>query len=82
MALACESTVLINLSDGDLNRCVVLGLDDSVGCAALSWDVAVEEEGQFQLDLFTVIAAVALMALGLRTDQRVLPYRSPYWQCF
>lgn len=43
LALACESTVLINLSDGDLDRGVILGLDDAVGCAALAWDVAARE---------------------------------------
>jgi hypothetical protein len=41
LALACESTVLVNLSYGDLDRCVILGLDDAVGCAALAGDVAV-----------------------------------------
>jgi hypothetical protein len=39
LALACESTVLINLSHGDLDGCVVLGLDDAVGGAALAGDV-------------------------------------------
>jgi hypothetical protein len=43
LALTSESTVLIDLSNGDLDGCVILGLDDSVGSAALSWDVAVEE---------------------------------------
>jgi hypothetical protein len=42
LALACESTVLINLSDGDLNRSVVLGFDDSVGCAAFARNITVE----------------------------------------
>jgi len=42
LALSCESAVLVNLSDGDLDRCVVLGLDDSVGCAAFARDVTVE----------------------------------------
>jgi hypothetical protein len=42
LALSRESTVLIDLSDGDLDRCVVLGLDDSVGCAAFARDVTVE----------------------------------------
>jgi hypothetical protein len=39
LALACESTVLINLSHGDLDGCVVLSLDDAVGGAALAGDV-------------------------------------------
>jgi hypothetical protein len=39
LALACVSAVLVNLADGDLDRCVVLGLDDAVGGAALAGDV-------------------------------------------
>jgi hypothetical protein len=46
LALACESTILIHLSDGDLDRCVVLGLDDSVGCAAFARDVTVKFHDQ------------------------------------
>lgn len=42
LALTGEATRLIDLSNGDLNGCVVLGLDNSVGSAALSWDVAVD----------------------------------------
>jgi hypothetical protein len=41
LVLARKSAVLINLCYGDLNRCVVLGLDNAVGCAALAGDVAV-----------------------------------------
>lgn len=41
MVLAGISAVLVDLCDGDLHRGVVLGLDDSVGGRALSWDVAV-----------------------------------------
>ena len=37
--LAGVSAVLVDLCDGDLDRSVVLGLDDTVGCAALAWDV-------------------------------------------
>jgi hypothetical protein len=48
LALACESTVLIHLSDGDLDRCVVLGLNDSVGCAAFARDVTVKIQDQLQ----------------------------------
>jgi len=40
LTLASESAILIDLSHGDLDGCVVLSLDDSVGSAALSWDVA------------------------------------------
>lgn len=41
LVLARQSTVLVNLCDGDLDGCVVLGLDDAVGSAALAGDVAV-----------------------------------------
>jgi len=44
LALACESTILINLADGDLNGCVVLCLNNAVGCAAFAGDVAVKIE--------------------------------------
>jgi hypothetical protein len=61
LGLACESSTLINLSDGDLNRCVVLGLDDAVGCAALAGDVAEEiQEKSASTFLTKVISAVAL----------------------
>jgi hypothetical protein len=42
LALACESAVLVNLSNGDLDGCVVLGLDNAVGGAALAGDVTVK----------------------------------------
>jgi hypothetical protein len=42
LVLAGVSAVLIDLSNGDLDGSVVLGLDDAVGCAALAWDEAVE----------------------------------------
>lgn len=35
------ASVLVNLADGDLDRGVVLGLDDAVGGAALAWDQTV-----------------------------------------
>lgn len=42
MVLALDGTaVLVNLGDGDLNRSVVLGLDDAVGGRALAGDVTV-----------------------------------------
>lgn len=43
MALSSESTVLIDLSYRYLNGSMVLRLDDSVGSAALSWDIAGDE---------------------------------------
>ncbi|KAI6769520.1 hypothetical protein HG530_004149 [Fusarium avenaceum] len=40
VVLALDSTaVLVNLGDGDLDRAVILGLDDAVGGAALAGDV-------------------------------------------
>jgi hypothetical protein len=41
LVLAGVSAVLVDLADGNLDRGVVLGLDDAVGGAALAWDVAV-----------------------------------------
>jgi hypothetical protein len=45
LVLAGVSAVLVDLADGDLDGCVVLGLDDAVGGAALAWDVAVRNSG-------------------------------------
>jgi hypothetical protein len=42
LALACESAVLVNLSNRYLDGCVVLGLDNAVGGAALAGDVTVK----------------------------------------
>lgn len=40
VVLALDGTaVLVNLGDGDLDRAVILGLDDAVGGAALAGDV-------------------------------------------
>jgi hypothetical protein len=39
LGLASESAVLVDLGDADLDRAVVLGLDDAVGGAALAGDV-------------------------------------------
>jgi hypothetical protein len=42
VVLALDGTaVLVNLGDGDLDRAVILGLDDAVGGAALAGDVKV-----------------------------------------
>jgi hypothetical protein len=78
LALACESTVLINLSDGDLDRCVVLGLDDAVGGAALAGDIT-EDEVSFNC-ISPRDFCGAYLLLGLPTGQRVLPCRSPCWR--
>lgn len=68
MALACESTVLVNLSDGDLDGCVVLGLDDAVGGAALAGDVTEEIEDQ--------LARVSMGDFCGRTEPLRFTYRS------
>lgn len=44
LGLASESAVLVDLGDADLNRAVVLGLDDAVGGAALAGDVTARFE--------------------------------------
>lgn len=41
LVLASCAAGLVDLSDGDLHRAVVVGLDDAVGCAALAGDVPV-----------------------------------------
>lgn len=38
-----QSAVLVNVTDGNLDRGVVLGLDDSASGSALSWHVEVDE---------------------------------------
>lgn len=44
MVLALDlSAALVNLGDRDLYGSVVLGLDDAVGCTALSGDVTGQE---------------------------------------
>lgn len=42
LVLAGSASVLVNLCDGDLDGSVVLGLDDTVGGAALTWNVTEE----------------------------------------
>lgn len=37
------TAVLVDLGDRDLDGCVVLGFDDTVGGRALAWDVEVDE---------------------------------------
>ncbi|MBY8978612.1 hypothetical protein KHP62_22695, partial [Rhodobacteraceae bacterium NNCM2] len=43
LVLAGSASVLVNLCDGDLDGSVVLGLDDTVGGAALTWNVKINE---------------------------------------
>jgi hypothetical protein len=44
VVLASIAAVLVDFGDGDLDRGVVLGLDDAVGSGALAGDVAMREE--------------------------------------
>jgi hypothetical protein len=44
LVLASVTAVLVNLGDRDLDRAVVLGLDDAVGRAALAGDVPAQEK--------------------------------------
>jgi hypothetical protein len=44
LVLASVTAVLVNLGDGDLDRAVVLGLDDAVGRAALAGDVPAQRK--------------------------------------
>lgn len=43
-----SAAVLVDLGNGDLNRAVVLGLDDAVGSAALARDVAGSTQSAFR----------------------------------
>jgi hypothetical protein len=82
LALPGQTAVLIDLSDRNLDRRVVLGLNDAVGCAALSWDVAMESRVSTSprrlLHSFDNKSQFWLS----HTDRRVLPYRSPFWRIF
>ena len=42
VVLARVAAVLVDVGNRDLHRCVVLGLDDAVGGAALAGDVAIQ----------------------------------------
>lgn len=49
------TTVLVDLGDGDLDRAVILGLDDAVGRAALAGDVAINRSRNIST-CYTVVA--------------------------
>ena len=63
LSLAGESAVLVDLGDGDLNRAVVLGLDDAVGCAALAGDVTARSRDVSRL--WSVSACLVCVCLFL-----------------
>jgi hypothetical protein len=81
LTFACEPTVLVNLSDGDLDGRVILGLDYAVGGTALARDVAKKMVRiSFNSYLLEGHCIVAFRALEGRTGRRVHPYRSPSWR--
>ena len=82
LALSVESSVLIDLSDCNLDRCVILGLDDSVGCAAFTGDVTRGQLISFQFHIPRPSCVASRGDFGERTGQRFLPCRSPFWRFF
>ena len=71
LVLAGCAAVVVDLCDGDLHRAVVVGLDDTVGCAALAGDVPIQLvfHGQdLQMGGFN----------SIRTSPRSLHVRSPF----
>lgn len=52
MVLAGVAAVLVNLANVDLDRGVVLGLNDAVGRRALAGDVTVEWRGMLDMMFF------------------------------
>jgi hypothetical protein len=84
LALACESAILINLANRDLDRCVVLGLDNAVGGAALAGDVTVKTI-EISFNSYSSRGISSQWDFGLwngRTGRRVLPCRFPSWRFF
>lgn len=73
VVLAGVAAVLVNLADGELNRGVVVGLDDAVGGAALARDVAGKKELVLVLDLpnlqFVLVQVHQYPALGCSRKQ-------------
>lgn len=65
MVLALDGTaVLVNLGDGDLDGSVVLGLDDTVGGAALAGDVAIQTHELASRLVTLVFSHPSLLRLG------------------
>lgn len=81
MVLACVAAVLVDFSDGDLDRRVVFGFDDAVGCGAFAGNVALRVLAGAGLGVFLdgggrEWGREGRLYMGL-TDQRALPCRSP-----
>lgn len=75
VVLAGDSTaVLVDLGNGDLDRAVVLGLDDAVGSAALARDVAGRES-------ISISAFLRRGRVKVLTGRRSRHGRSPFWLC-
>lgn len=67
VVLALDGTaVLVNLGDGDLDRAVILGLDDAVGGAALAGDVTGD----------AVSVSLSFLRKSLNPISKVRSYRS------
>lgn len=56
LVLAGVAAVLVDLADAELDRCVVLGLDDAAGGAALAGDV------DYEHTVSTAVCAIASIA--------------------
>lgn len=66
VVLAGDSTAgLVHLGDGDLNRSVVLGLDDAVGGRALAGDVAVRKRGWVSTGQDSTSCALSLLSVAI-----------------
>lgn len=61
---------------------MILGLDDSVGGAALSWDVTIETRESASITISIEFSSIKDQILGRRTDPQVLPCRFPYCRLF
>lgn len=67
MVLAGVAAVLVNLANVDLDRGVVLGLNDAVGRRALAGDVTVEWRGMLDMmSFFCVLSDAAGASISMR----------------
>ena len=83
LTLACEPTVVVNFANRDLDRRVVLGLDNAVGCAAFARNIAKEELKSALLELLkTEISLVAIEIVRGLTGRQDLLYHFPFWRLF
>lgn len=75
------TTVLVDLGNRDLDRAVILGVDDAVGSAALAGDVAAQEEIATLVYKFVIFRQLYKIrycfSRGCLTDRRSRHGRSP-----